>query len=456
MKDPTNIEAREPSNLPAEIFGEICQYLPLSEIDQARHVSSSWFMQLSKLNRLLITRWYQQDVPRPASLDLSQAKKERIMAFERGVPFSETVIRGHFEHTTYANDVLTWIDSERSSTIGNYRQLRSGAEGTITPINRIELVAIAGSHSMIVAADRSSLCYVLELSPEQVKIVKHIKHIPHKLSRVDCLLVSKETFVVIDLSLAGEATITTFTLVPGKTETFTILSRTQQAKFMLDHSGQYIVQFQHVRIDQGGADNVHCERYDLEGNLKSEDSKYCPFGPLPSKVSSRGMVIQTRYSTIWTFLRQSEDSRDNDTSWVLHRICYDDCTAKLKLQCQVIRGLRTTSDGIANIFHWKDVVYCRGYAAYSPSYQLNTQVGLSIINLKTSLCHEVEPDMTSFIKGISKDHYHGDTYLQGDETFLVETWKKRISVLSFHRDISLGDQDKNKSYELRNWLVEKA
>ncbi len=82
--------------------------------------------------------------------------------------------------------------------------------------------------------------------------------------------------------------------------------------------------------------------------------------PLSYLYWNKESVTRTQCSTIWTFLRrQSEDPKDHNTHWVLHRICYDSGTAKLMVNFQVIRGLRTTRDRIVRLFYWKDVLYCR-------------------------------------------------------------------------------------------------
>lgn len=171
--------------------------------------------------------------------------------------------------------------------------------------------------------------------------------------------------------------------------------------------------------------------------------------PLSYLYWNKESVTRTQCSTIWTFLRrQSEDPKDHNTHWVLHRICYDSGTAKLMVNFQVIRGLRTTRDRIVRLFYWKDVLYCRSYSFEYPQTRSDKkQSELNIINLRTSFCQKADSTMDPPSKGLLVDQIRKGGSIVGDGTIEVEVWEHRISVWSFNGKLTL--LARTKAIELR-------
>ncbi len=423
----------DPMILPLDIIREICQYLALHQIHQARYVSHCWFDTIISIGypSSFITQWYQQNVPELKPLKVNSAINQ-IIAFEKGIRVKEKVIKGQFDHITYADDVLAGRHTQQIEK-GVFSQLRHGRRGEITSPDGTAFSFIAVSGSMIVTIVYSQACYVWELTSEGIAS-ETAERVEHSAISVDQLLVSEKMLAIVDMAHAKSTTVTTFNFVTKVRTLFTIpwIHRCQ-GKFMFDDSGQSMICFQHIIEDSGDhkAGDVHCARYDLKGKLQSQDSKFCPFDRSSFQFWNDESVVRTRCSTLWTSLRrQSEDPAADNTIWILHRICYDNDTERLEIKRQIIHGLRTTRDGVVNLLYWKHLVYCRSYSFQSSEGEKDhsKQSELSIINLKTSWCQRANSPMGDPWDSMDRDNVLISAHLEGDETYLIEDWMDRIVV----------------------------
>ena len=432
---------------PLEISQIILQYLPLSQIFQARRVSATWRQMLSSAHIVepLLRDWFPEggahlclQIPKGLSPEsITSLKAEHIDAYRSGHAFtyarhawnsSANYLRP--ELVAYADGIMAWVDRSQVKSLN----LKTGQEWSFLPETGNEILAIAISSSMVVAST-SNACYVWTLTTGE----SHCLRYPTSSCRGGFVTVSGDSLAVAyPCWISREVPVfqvLTWTLKDQSPSLFSIARPTNPfaRKIILDSKGKTLLCFDYgyeLGRLEGSMHYYYC-RTNLDGDVLAQGHiqaptmeppyQHCSVRTVPKEANGRAVI--------WWFAKARTGERN---LFELMLICYDFHQDRLQVCTKVVSGLGIDIDTTSNLFYWKDVAY---YLHHEDG-----DCSLRVVDLQKSTCREAKMHVPISTPQFNL-YSNLQAYLFGDDTFLIAVFNHGFRVWCFDKNVQMVNED---------------
>ena len=344
------------AKLPLELSQMILQRLPLSQVFQARRVSSQWnqILSLPQSLELLICNWFppstDTDLHIPDGLSASSIlslKAEHIESYRTGHAFTYAMHEWdcfpdglNINLVAYADGVMVWVDTTDSHLVKSL-DLKTGEEWSFLPEARTRVMSIATSSSMV-AALGSDRCHVWTFRTGDWYCLR----MPSA-SESD-IAVSGESLAIFDLSTRLDASprveVLTWTLKDQRTCSFPMALAPKKdghlysLRTMLDNKGESLLFVEWIHDPfEGRSPHLHYSRTNLDGNILAQGVIQIPHTRGYDCVSYDTALKEANgQAVIWSFHKCHVE--DDVSELIL--ICYNFRDDSLEVRTQMVSGLR--------------------------------------------------------------------------------------------------------------------
>lgn len=456
------------TKLPLELSQIILRRLSLSQVFQARRVSSRWNQILSSPQTLepLICDWFPAvsadvalHIPHGLSASSIQSlKAEHIEAYLTGHAFTNAnhewdcfpdvagpgKLLPHF--VAYADGIMAWVDTTDSPFVKSL-DLRTGQEWSFLPEARTSINAIAMSSSMV-AALGSGRCHVWNFWAGE----RYYLRLPS--DRWERIAVSGESLAIVTNRREGSdpyCELTTWTLKNQRTASFCVNLSPIKGRspspwqFMFDNKGESLLLFEwslDFAYGEDGLARFHYVRISLDGEVLNQGvlevslagcCHDCSQITLPKEANGRAVL--------WSFAKHQ---RDGDNFHEMMLIYYNFRESRLEVRTQEIAALRIMDSYItSSLFYWKDAAYFLEYSSDS------AEPDLLVIDLQDSTCNPAKMDFAVNNQNSRRapkldirkyNNRETDAFLLGDETFLVSVSPQGFCVWCFDANVGIFNE----------------